>query len=680
MKKILLGISLIFFLGMLADAQTNDSDYYRDGEILMLNVHTKGKGVAIVIVGDGFDREDLRKGGWYEQTVRSVADVFFKVPVIRDFKEYFDFYAYMAESPVRGVGQGVKNKFGGDPFKAQAAVDAVPGMPATRTTIFAGNGMVGGHAWYGGPVLFSTDEGANLYWASHELAGHGFSRLGDEYYSPSKADDGYRESIKRSQTETSSDLNVDITDDPEQMIWKNFFGRPGYEAVGIFEGASYHSEGMWRAEKQSVMVGWIPEYKEKGPHFTAQARYNIYCAIMRKAEEPHSFDDFLKYDVVNLKNVKPLPESKIKDPSLSVDSTRILAKRIAGTYSLKIKSNTVWTATVEPNSASWCSISATEGKGNSTLKVKVVENAQGAVARSGYIFVRSGEKLIVVRIAQDGIWLDAPKDPIQISLAGDYYVDISSNTAWTLEKDVDWIEKISPLSGNAGKTTLTVTVKKQGALTPKGQIKIKAGKIEKEIKFEQTIGILFSTGTGRGRNRRILNLYETNLIDNQQIAGKPDDIGLYFRYFDPEAYSPGGKWNKDTTRNTGSDWMFNSAPPSPKGFRVPTVEEFTRLFNSYNVVWRDGNSGFGNAIGGIFVGANCINASISDLKGCMFLPAAGYIDESGTLQNKGVAGYYRVAENGGDTLFYFDKTNPTPTPTVVKNSRLWGASIRCVLF
>jgi hypothetical protein len=668
-------IALVLTVFTLYNVYGQDADYYNDGEILMLNTHTKGKGVPIVIVGDGFVREDLRKGGWYETHARGVAECFFKAPVVRDFKDYFDFYVYMAESKVRGVGQGVANRFGGDPFKAQALVDSATSIPKTRTTIFCGNGMVGGHAWLGGPVLFSTDEGANLYWATHELAGHGFSKLGDEYYGDSEADDAYRQRIKDAQEKRGTDLNVDVTDNPEQMIWKGFFGRPGYEGVGIFEGASYNAKGMWRAEKHSLMIGWIKEYNE-APHFTAQARYAVYKSIMEKAGEPFSFEEFLKYDVINLKT-KPLLY-EMPNPTLKLSSTNISAIKAAKTYSLKVKCNASWSAIVEPNSTDWCSLSPAQGKNNGTLKVTIATNAPDAACRSGYIFVRSGNELIVVRVYQDGINITVPKEVI---VDGDktYSVEIESNEPWTATEDVPWIVGINPSSGKAGKVTLSVVVENKGTPTPHGIVSVSAGNIKKIIKFEQKVGVFFDL-QGRSRSKRQLNIYGSNMDENGQIADSPDSPGKYFRYYDVQAYSSGGEWKTNTDISTSSDWMFHSAPPCPVGFRVPTKEEITLFFRRYECIWRDADSGYGNKTSGIFIGTNHKTATISDLQGCIFLPASGYLDVKGQLTDYNVAGYYRNNEDGGNTLIYFDKDTTKPEFRVIENSRLWGASIRAVAF
>lgn len=51
-------------------------EYYRDGEYMQLQAATKGKGINIVIMGDGFLQTDLDKGGYYETLSRQAEHYF----------------------------------------------------------------------------------------------------------------------------------------------------------------------------------------------------------------------------------------------------------------------------------------------------------------------------------------------------------------------------------------------------------------------------------------------------------------------------------------------------------------------------------------------------------------------------------------------------------------------------
>ena len=56
---------------------TAGKHYYKDGEVLQLQHSTKGNGVNIVILGDGFIKEDLEVGGTYENYARKAMEAFF---------------------------------------------------------------------------------------------------------------------------------------------------------------------------------------------------------------------------------------------------------------------------------------------------------------------------------------------------------------------------------------------------------------------------------------------------------------------------------------------------------------------------------------------------------------------------------------------------------------------------
>jgi uncharacterized protein (TIGR02145 family) len=58
-------------------------------------------------------------------------------------------------------------------------------------------------------------------------------------------------------------------------------------------------------------------------------------------------------------------------PRLEVNRTTILALATAGTYYLGVASNTAWTATVNPEAASWCTLTNASATGNGTIKVDI---------------------------------------------------------------------------------------------------------------------------------------------------------------------------------------------------------------------------------------------------------------------------------------------------------------------
>jgi hypothetical protein len=285
------------------------SDYYGDGEVLVLNEHTKGNGIPIVIIGDGFNHEDLRHEGNWEQVVRFIYNMFSQIEVFKDFNDYFDVYAYMAESQDRGVAAGTNTRFGTngalintDFALARKLIGEMPqiGDVTKASVMFICNGNnIGGIGTaileddgYGYAVYSAAEPNAK-YWCAHEFCGHVFGWVIDEVGGGGSVTEAAVERLRRLQS-LGKYLNVSLTDDRAQVPWKHFFGIPGYDRVGVFEGGYYYDKGIWRSENTSVMVN------QNYPHYDAQSRYLIYTRIKTLAGESFTFDDFLDYDVKNL--------------------------------------------------------------------------------------------------------------------------------------------------------------------------------------------------------------------------------------------------------------------------------------------------------------------------------------------------------------------------------------------
>jgi hypothetical protein len=280
--------------------------YLEDLEVITIHKHTRGEGVPVVLIGDGFDRADLKKGGWWETKARELVDSFLWInPIVRDLKDLFDVHLFTIESPERGVYKENKNRFGcGQPhidFEGALAlinqsdkIRKVPGMEPGFSTIFIGNGMVGGYAWFEYRMgVYSTDEPPSVYWMSHEFVGHAFASLGDEYGGA-----GTYMTLKELEMYQKQDMsmNVAATNDLTKVPWKDFIGRKGYEEVGAFEGGFYADKGVWRPEEHSVMVGWSPDQVGTGPYYDAMCRWIIYKEILTQAGLPCTFEEFLEFD------------------------------------------------------------------------------------------------------------------------------------------------------------------------------------------------------------------------------------------------------------------------------------------------------------------------------------------------------------------------------------------------
>ncbi|MDR1122335.1 MAG: hypothetical protein LBM08_15675 [Dysgonamonadaceae bacterium] len=285
-------------------------NYWNHKDTILLNKHTVGSGVHVVIIGDGFDRVDNKKGdGIFEKVSRELAACLLKTnPLVKDLVDMFDVYAVVVESEESGCVRGSKTAFNsgvGPDFDAAKRVskEANQELPVTASWIFVGHGMIGGYAYFGSAVgggigIYSTDEGVSTYWMAHEFTGHAFASLADEYVSTP----GYMGGVEGLLGLQRNDQcwNVSVTNDLTQVPWKDFIELPGYEEVGAYEGGFYEPRGIWRPEEHSVMVSLGNE----GVYYNAQSRWLIYERIHKVAGVPYSFESFLEFDRDKGYNVK----------------------------------------------------------------------------------------------------------------------------------------------------------------------------------------------------------------------------------------------------------------------------------------------------------------------------------------------------------------------------------------
>jgi hypothetical protein len=289
------------------------SDFYNTGEVIRLHRHTVGDGIAIVFIGDGFNREDCRKGGFYESHVRRLADLFLSMPVIRDFANYFDIYARVDVSRERGVRNCVDrpelcpdNVYG----SGHPQIDFGKASENARLTagkddywyIFIGNGMIGGYAM-GNSAIYSTNEGLKPYWMMHEFAGHAFGGFPDLYYIQG---DGILNEEDKNMFD-SNHLNgellmYDWQKDPTKVFWKDFIGQNGYENVGIYPGGYCYWDRCIKLGECVVCEDFGTDVMY-GPtaHYSVMERYQLWRKIqLRAGFTTITIDEFKEYDKVNL--------------------------------------------------------------------------------------------------------------------------------------------------------------------------------------------------------------------------------------------------------------------------------------------------------------------------------------------------------------------------------------------
>ncbi|MCC8172783.1 MAG: M64 family metallo-endopeptidase [Parabacteroides sp.] len=299
--------------------------YYDDCSYTRLQQATEGKGINLVLMGDGFIHNDLKAGGEYMQALEEAAGYYFTIEPLRSFKEYFNIYLVIAESDEEGVsnasGIKVKNKFGStfgsgttiscDLNLCQQYIRLIPELAeieklkdvacvlVLNSTKYAGTTSLYSNGFTVAMCPMSNDYPPNDFKGliHHEACGHGFGLLNDEYYETTPATAipaGEMETIKKWQ-QSGFYLNVDSTSNRSKVIWKNFIQGAfipvdKYAYVGVFEGGATYPKGVWRPEENSCMNHNIP-------YFNAPSRWAIVKRIMKLAgNTSFTFTDFLRQD------------------------------------------------------------------------------------------------------------------------------------------------------------------------------------------------------------------------------------------------------------------------------------------------------------------------------------------------------------------------------------------------
>lgn len=308
------------------DVEQYDADY-SDGEVMTLNTATKGPGIDIVFIGDGYDAKDIAKGT-FKQNTEDGFKHFFGIEPYSTYKDYFNVYAVVSKSDDSGIGTVntvIDTKFGSyftqNRIKASAAdkcfqwakrADASMDLSKSlvimlmNTSTYEGVTMMYGDGSAIACCPVSTDAYPYDFRGiiQHEAGGHGFGKLGDEYIyhnafiQTCNCIDGCEHPQGDDDTMTSYGMykskgwykNLSMTADAKQVPWAHLIYHKNYsDKVDMYEGGYMHTRGVYRSEATSCMNNNIPYY-------SAISRQAIVERIKAYAGETFDFDDFVAKD------------------------------------------------------------------------------------------------------------------------------------------------------------------------------------------------------------------------------------------------------------------------------------------------------------------------------------------------------------------------------------------------
>lgn len=297
---------------------------YDEDEVITLQKATRGNGVNLVFLGDGYNNKDIANGT-YLKDMKQQMEYFFGVEPYTTYRDYFNVYTAIALSQESGVGTVntlCDNKFettftGGaslmcntnDVFKYALRMPTVNSGNLNQTLIVLTPNTTdyGGvtSMWADGSAIAITPKSADDYpydsrgIVQHEAGGHGFGKLGDEciYHNEFVSNCPCRccphEKEFNAAKANGWFENLSLTAKMHEVPWSHLIFNNKYSAVvDIYEGGFMHSRGVFRSELNSCMNNNIP-------YFSTISREAIVKRIKQYAGETYSFDEFVKNDSPN---------------------------------------------------------------------------------------------------------------------------------------------------------------------------------------------------------------------------------------------------------------------------------------------------------------------------------------------------------------------------------------------
>ena len=297
-------------------------DYEQEEDsYIALQTHSKGRGIDVVFMGDGYDGEDISNGN-YLNLVKQQTEHFFDLEPYKSHRDYFNVYVTFPLSQEKGVNTMntyVNNHFGTlygydgqmctsnqlltevdevrdyavahSPLKQddlwRSLIILVPNSDAYSGVTY--------YEWYGSPI--SICPASNRPYPQdtrgviqHEAGGHGFGRLGDEEIIYSAWAPANVKGLIEEKHGSGEYANLATTSGLHSVPWADFIFDTRYsDYVDVYEGGCSYMRGIFRPEQNSCMNYGIPYYN-------APSRLSIMRRIFDYAGEGFSMDYFYAHD------------------------------------------------------------------------------------------------------------------------------------------------------------------------------------------------------------------------------------------------------------------------------------------------------------------------------------------------------------------------------------------------
>lgn len=312
------------------------------GKVSLLQEHTEGRGVPIVLMGDGFIDKEIADGT-YRKAMENARETIFGLEPMKSLRQYFDVYEVTAVSLHNSFSDLTSTAFsakfgagtlitGNDDKAMKYAAKAVSNISDALIVIVLNDTRYAGTCvLYTGNKKTDIPTGCSVAYVPmtdpllndgatfadillHEAVGHGFAKLADEY---SEKGNITQEAIAEIQHFQAYGFarNVALTADVTQSYWADFAADPLFasEQLSCYEGAYTYLKGAYRPTQNSMM-------NENAPYFNAPSRVMIYKRCMSIAYGSawsYDYATFVAFDAPARKEANSQSPSAASKPSPS---------------------------------------------------------------------------------------------------------------------------------------------------------------------------------------------------------------------------------------------------------------------------------------------------------------------------------------------------------------------------
>lgn len=315
----LLGLDTLFVYQEGSDQGYASSDYSADGKVELLNKATEGKGIPIVLMGDGFIDKEIADSTYARVMQQTMENLFSEEP-IKSLRDYFNVYQVTAVSR-RNRFDGISSTaFGTIPDHQTMSIDVdaasvmkyvkkvedIDSVNTLAVVILNANISRGVTYMMGSnrqdynyaialcPVIDSLKSEMFRSVLVHEAVGHGFAKLADEYVRSTEgsATDADIRYLKEMHEKWAWFMNVDSEKDSTKVIWTQFIYDPEFanEQISTYEGGYTFYKGVYRPTQGSMM-------NSNDAPFNAPSRQAIYNKVMKLGlGKTPSYEEFVAFD------------------------------------------------------------------------------------------------------------------------------------------------------------------------------------------------------------------------------------------------------------------------------------------------------------------------------------------------------------------------------------------------